>query len=283
MTTPKVSIIIPAYNEQKNILRLLKSIRRQTYSSIESIVVDDGSNDNTVKISKKLATKVFARSHAERSVQRNFGASRATGSFFLFLDADMELSPGVVKSCVDNINNYGALIIPEMTVGKGLVAKIRKFERSMYMGDALIEVARFFPKKIFDEFEGYDVNLTGAEDYDLPKRVSKKYKIGWAKEYLYHHEAGLTLMRQMKKKFYYAKNSALYAQKHPDLISKQGILILRKAYIRNWRKFLTNPLLGLALIGMRALETISAALGFLIAVGPLDFVKTFLNMFRYLK
>ncbi|MBI3397173.1 glycosyltransferase family 2 protein [Candidatus Woesebacteria bacterium] len=276
----EVSVIIPNYNSEKHIGRLVKSVKNQTVKC-EIIVVDDGSVDKTVEIAKKFADKVFPREHKERSIQRNFGASKASGKYLLFLDSDMELTSGVVESCLKNINGFGALIIPERTVGVGFMARIRKFEREMYMGDPTVEVARFFPKKIFNEFGGYDTKLTGAEDYDLPKRVSNKYRIGWAKEYILHHETGLTLSKQLKKKYYYAQHSALYVEKHPDLISKQGILIFRKAYLKNWTRFFEHPILGVSLLLIRFLESISAILGFISSVGLTGFVKTFFKMIKY--
>lgn len=261
-----VSAIVPTFNEEENIERLLTSIEGQSYRNIEIIVVDDGSTDQTVKISLKHTRKVFSRKHAERSVQRNFGASVAKGKYLLFLDADMELSSDVVKSCLENIDGHKTLIIPEKTIGKGFVATVRKFEREMYMGDPTIEVARFFEKRAFDEFGGYDERLTGTEDYDLPKRISTKYTIGWANEYLFHHETGLTLFKQLKKKFYYASKSALYVKKHPDLVATQGNMLFRKAYFRSWRKFVKNPALGISFIFVRALEQIAALAGFISAL-----------------
>ena len=47
---PKVSVIIPAYNAEKNICRCLDSVFNQTYKRLEILVVDDGSKDNTAKI-----------------------------------------------------------------------------------------------------------------------------------------------------------------------------------------------------------------------------------------
>lgn len=262
-----ISIIIPAFNEEKNIARLLISIRNQSYKKIESIVVDDGSSDNTVLIAKKYATKVYERKHAERSIQRNFGASKAKGKYFLFLDADMELTPGVVASCVQKMKqDFKALIISEKTTGTGFIATIRKFEREMYQGDINVEVARFIDKDVFNEFSGYDPRLTGPEDYDLPYRISKKYKIGRISEYLLHHESSLSFFKLLKKRFYYASRGAYYVEKHPELIFKQGILIFRAAYIRNWRKFLQKPLIGLAFIFVRSFETVAAGLGFIKAL-----------------
>lgn len=282
MSKQLVSIIIPTYNEANNIERLLKSIKNQTYQKIESIVVDDASTDETVKLAKKLATKVYPRKHAERSIQRNFGVSKSSGSYVLILDADMELSPKVVEDCMDTIikSDHKALVIPEKTVGDSFMSRIRSFEREMYIGDATYEVARFFEKKTFNEVGGYDEEITGAEDYDLPYRISKKYTIGRVNEWIYHHETQLTLFKQLKKKYYYAGRSANYAQKHPELVAKQGNMLFRMAYVRNWRKFLVHPFLGFSFIFIRSLEASAAVLGYISVVGFKGFVKTLIKMFN---
>src|SRR5260221_11101716 len=90
MASLLVSIIIPAWNEEKNISRLLESINNQSYKGVETIVVDDGSTDKTAEIAKKLGARVFKRKRNERSIERNFGASKAVGVYLVFLDADME-------------------------------------------------------------------------------------------------------------------------------------------------------------------------------------------------
>jgi len=116
---PLVSVIIPAYNEEKVIEGLIDSIKKQSHKRIETIVVDDASVDKTVEIAKKFTKLVFTRRHAERSVQRNYGASKAGGEYFLFLDADMELTSDVVKECVELATKnakIGAIVIPEESV-----------------------------------------------------------------------------------------------------------------------------------------------------------------------
>lgn len=274
-----VSIIIPAFNEEKNIGRLLKSINNQTYKKIETIVVDDQSTDQTVFISKKLGARVYSRKHSERSSQRNFGAQKAKGKFFIFLDADMELEKDVVKDCIEVAKNkYKLLVIPERTVGNNFIAKIRNFEREMYMGDLTIEVARFFDNKVFFEFGGYDLKLTGPEDYDLPYRISKKYPIGRSHAYILHHEEDATFQRLLRKKYYYAEEGAVYAQKHPELITTQGNLLFRKAYLKNWKKFVLHPILGVSFLFVRTCEAIWAIAGYISAVGILQFIKTGVNI-----
>jgi len=277
-----VSIIIPAYNEEKCIGRLLSSIKNQTYPKIEVIVIDDASYDKTAEIAKKYTKNVYTRAHAERSIQRNFGAEKSKGKYLVFLDADMELTSRVIEDCVSLMqkSDFGALVIPEKTVGSGLIPEVRRFEREMYEGDSTIELARFFKRDIFFEFKGYDLNLTGPEDYDLPYRISKKYKIGRSIEYILHHEEGLTLSKLLKKKYYYANKGAVYAEKHPELIYTQGTIIFRKAYLRNWRNFVKKPVLGFTFLFVRLLETVWAVAGFISAVGLIKFLKTTLKLFK---
>lgn len=282
MKSPKVSVIITTKNEEKNIGRILQSIKNQSYKNIETVVVDNNSTDKTVEISKEFTSKVYIKG-PERSAQRNYGVKQSEGKYVLIVDADMELSDRVVESCLENIKTKKALIVPERTVGGGFMAEVRKFEREMYMGDSTIEVARFFPREVFLEFDGYDLNLTGTEDYDLPKRIMDKYgkeSIGWAKEWILHHESGLTLIKQLKKKYYYASKSALYAKKHPDLVSTQGNMLIRRAYFKNWKKFLQKPHLGIAFVFTKTFETAAAILGFINAVGVIEFIKTFFRMIK---
>lgn len=280
-----VSVIITTKNEEKNIERLLTSIKKQKYKTVEIVVVDNNSQDKTVDISKKYTKNVFTKG-PERSVQRNFGVSKSKGDYLLILDADMELTPNVISDCIKKILKYKALIIPEKTVGQGILAEVRKFEREMYMGDKSIEVARFFRRDVFLKLKGYDTELTGAEDYDLPKRIMDKYgddSIAWSKEWILHHETGLTLEKQLQKKFYYAKNSAAYAAKYPELVKTQGNMLLRKAYFKNWRKFLKKPFLASVFIFVRVLEAIAAIMGYISAVGFVGFIKTLQTLFKYEK
>ena len=73
-----VSIIIPTLNEEASLEICLKSIKKQTYKNLETIVVDNFSKDRTPEIAKKYTKLVFKKGN-ERSAQRNFGAKKAKG------------------------------------------------------------------------------------------------------------------------------------------------------------------------------------------------------------
>ncbi len=107
-----ISIIIPARNEEKRIGNLLKSLQNQSYKDFEVIVVDDNSSDNTKKIVEAYAIKINKdKKNLEQTAGIDiyyyklpegdwkgktaacfFGALKAKGDFFLFLDADIFLT-----------------------------------------------------------------------------------------------------------------------------------------------------------------------------------------------
>ena len=92
---PLVSVVIPAYNAEKTILTCLDSVRLQTYSELEIIVVNDGSTDRTVELLGSyqkeyplFQLRVFHQKNAGPSAARNFGIAESQGEFIAFLDSD---------------------------------------------------------------------------------------------------------------------------------------------------------------------------------------------------
>ena len=127
---PIVSIIIPTFNSEDTIRGCLQSIKDQTYPNIEVIIVDRYSVDETVKIAENFKEKILLK-NSERSAARNYGAAKANGSFVLFIDSDMELTPGVVEECVAACLSRGteAAIIQEEPVVEGFLSEFRKIEK----------------------------------------------------------------------------------------------------------------------------------------------------------
>jgi len=249
-----VSIIIPTYNSEGTIEVCLRSIKKQTYTNIEIIVVDNYSDDRTVEIAKVYGARVLFKG-PERSAQRNFGAKHAHGKYLLFIDSDMELTPKVVEECVRCIlKGYDAIIIPEITVGKGYWAKVRALERAAYIGNTLFEAARFFKREVFEKLGGYDETLTGPEDYDLQARLEKAhYRVGYIAAYIIHHEGKVRLLPYLRKRLYYSRSLKRYAKKHPERAKQQLGLIRATIYLKVLRK---NPRVGIGVFLLKGLEYI---------------------------
>ena len=263
-----VSIIITTKNEQEVLENLLKSISKQTYKKIQTIVVDNKSTDKTKEIAKKYTKSVY-NFGPERSAQRNYGVKKAKGEYVLILDADMVLTKKVIESSVlamTKDKKFGGLVIPEKSFGKGFWARCKAFERQFYLGDENIEAARFFKKSIFKKFEGYDTKITGPEDWDLPLRMKKAgVKIGRVNEFILHNERKFSPLKSAKKKFYYALHSKEYLKRHPAMVFTQGNLFFRPSFYNNFPMMLKNPFLTAGFLSIKFLEMSAAGLGIAIS------------------
>jgi glycosyltransferase involved in cell wall biosynthesis len=259
-----VSVIVPTRNSARTLETCLKSVRSQLYSPTELVVVDNGSTDETLEIAGRHAD-VVESCGPERSAQRNRGAQIAHGDYLLFVDSDMALSSGVVNDCVEAIGLSGApaVVIPEVSVGEGFLARCRALERSCYAGDNDIEAARFFTRQAFDASGGFDENLTGPEDWDLSIRIAGGSHFPRAASRISHDEGRLRLGDVLAKKRYYAASSLYYWRKHGRSTLGQANLVFRPAFLRNWRRLLRHPVLTFGFLSLKGLEAAAGISGIL--------------------
>ncbi len=265
----KVSAIVTTKNEERNIERCLRSLKSQTYKDLEIIVVDNWSSDRTKKIALGYTKKVYDKG-PERSAQRNFGASKSTGKWIFFIDADMELSRNVVSECVEVIkgqNKIGGVIIPEISIGEKFWERVKAFERSFYnlQGDVYTDAARFINKEAFNKVGGFDPKITGPEDWDLPESLKKKgYTIQRIQAPIFHYENIPNLATLAKKKYYYGLRAHTYIEKQKiSAVSPKTVYFLRPVFYKNWKRMVRHPLLSVSMIGMLSVETFSGGIGYL--------------------
>lgn len=88
-----VSVIITLYNKEKYIEKCLRSIQSQTYTNFEVLIINDGSTDNSLQVSKQVIAKdnrfkVITQKNAGLSVARNHGIDLAKGENVVFIDGD---------------------------------------------------------------------------------------------------------------------------------------------------------------------------------------------------
>lgn len=109
----KISVIVPTYNEEKDILSCLASLKEQSVGDFEVIVVDDGSTDNTVPIitNSKFQIpnlKLLEQEHRGAGAARNLGAKGAEGEILVFVDADMTFDPKFLQNLVRPVEHKTA-------------------------------------------------------------------------------------------------------------------------------------------------------------------------------
>ncbi|NJE06098.1 glycosyltransferase family 2 protein [Thermococcus sp. M36] len=100
---PRVSVIIPAYNEGERVLKAINSALAQDYPDFEVIVIDDGSEDDTFELASSVKDprlKVYSKEHGGKAKALNFGLSKASGEIVVTTDADSYLERDAVKELV---------------------------------------------------------------------------------------------------------------------------------------------------------------------------------------
>ncbi len=257
-----VSVIISTKNSSKTLVRCLNSIIDQSYRQIEILIIDNNSSDNTKVISKKYNIKVFNHGF-ERSSQRNFGAKLAKGNYLYFVDSDFILNKKVITECIYKIKDYDAIVVhnsPDIRIS--WIAKIRKFEVDMYKYDLTYSAARFFKKNVFFDIGGYNEKLIAGEDYDLQNKLNKKeYKTGFIESENLHIGEPRSLLKHMLKYYYYGKDFVNYKE-YNNLESKKQLSFIRLPYLKNWKKFIFHPGLGICFLCYHTIKFIFGGLGY---------------------
>lgn len=177
-TTPVLSIVIPAFNEQKylpsTLIALNRAIRHVAVE-VEIIVVDNQSTDRTAEIAATSAT-VIQETKPNIGAARNRGARATSGEYILFIDADVTVSEYALEIAWNAISKRGLV-----AGGLGALYEPRHLVTWMFCaywdwrrlkGAPCQGVAQFFRKDLFVDLGGYREDIYMAEDVDLYRRAA---------------------------------------------------------------------------------------------------------------
>lgn len=197
-----VTVIVPAYNEEKTLDKCLSSIKEQTYSPIELIVIDDGSKDLTPVIAEKYADVFIEQKHQGPGVARNLASKKAKGEILVFIDADMYLDKDYIKNItlplvrglaksaytkdeyvVNNNNIWVKCYLFDNNI-KGDLKNIENKNQSSYF--------RAILKEYFLKVGGFDFQM-GYNDDKLKNLNIKSFLAKNAKSYHYNPETLLDI------------------------------------------------------------------------------------------
>jgi glycosyltransferase involved in cell wall biosynthesis len=216
-----ISIIIPTYNEEKYLLKLLESIKKQTYKEYELIVADNDSKDNTKKIAKKYGCKIIKGGYPGKA--RNLGANNAKYNL-LFIDADVVLQDkNILKIFLRRAKKFDIATCKIKPISGNFFHKAYYFFKNYsnkYLWINKKHVSGqflFVKKKIFEKVKGYDESLYLAEEHDLAERIYKKGgKIGFFMDlYVLNSVRRITKEGFLKQTF-----KTLYSEFHRAFIGK---------------------------------------------------------------
>ena len=175
----KISIIIPALNEETMLPRLLDSIKAQDFKDYEIIVSDAHSKDRTREIALEYGCRVV--DGGLPAAGRNAGAAVAQGEFLFFLDADVVLPQGFIRNVYNEmqdryfdlatceirpLSDYRLDRVLHRMINLAVILNLRTDPKAL--GFCI-----FVTKRLFQRVDGFDETIRVAEDNDFVKRASE--------------------------------------------------------------------------------------------------------------
>ncbi len=182
---PKVSVVVPAYNESEFIEPTLKSLLNQTYKNFEIIVVDNNSTDNTGEVARRFGAKVLREHVAGVSATRQAGFFAAKGEIIVSTDADTVVPENWIARIVEeyeknkNLSGFGGLNLlysgplTARTAGRFISPLFWRFDKLVAGGWNLIGFNMSARKSAFLKIGGFDPTLKMGEDIDLSQKLRK--------------------------------------------------------------------------------------------------------------
>ncbi|TAN13693.1 MAG: glycosyltransferase [Chitinophagaceae bacterium] len=211
----RISVIIPAYNEEKNITDLVQMLLRQSGNGVDQVMVVDGhSNDGSLQVARKAGAQVLISPQKGRAAQMNYGALKATGDMLYFVHADVRIHPDFaqdIKYAVSRGYDLGCYRF--VFDSKKLLLKINSwFTRLPFLWCRGGDQTLFVKKEVFNALSGFRADYQIMEDYDFIERAQKDYRFAiipknvvvsarkyQTNSYLRVQHANYTIMRMWKQ------------------------------------------------------------------------------------
>ena len=208
-TNPTISIIMPCYNESARIAESVSSVFSQTFPSLELIVVDDGSKDDSLKVLEELSRehdglRFISQPNKGAGPARNRGLKEARGRYIAFLDADDSWHPECLVKLHSRLESSPDAVLAYCGwQNKGLSEnKCKPFVPPDYEQPDKIETllrgcrwpihAALTRRSTIEAVGGFNEHWTSCMDYDLWLHIASFNKIVRVPEVLayYHHHTG---------------------------------------------------------------------------------------------
>ena len=188
-----ISVIIPCFNQGRFLNDAIQSVLEQNWRHIEIVVVNDGSTDDTKKVTENLGGVILIhQSHRGLSAARNTGLKASRGKYIVFLDADDMLLPGALTVGVQALTRHpewafvsGALNYVDVDgrpVGRMATPDYQgsdQYEALLSGTEAIVAPATvLYRREVLDDIGGFDPALSACADLDLYLRIAHKYPTG---------------------------------------------------------------------------------------------------------
>ena len=233
---PLVTMIVPAYNEEKAIGKTVDALLRLSYVNKEIIIVDDGSTDRTLEIARSYAKgdviKVLTKPNGGKWDSLNTGIKAANGEFIVCIDADTLLDQNAIQHLVKHFKDpdIGA-VAGNVKVGNrsGLITKLQALEYIVGINLHRRSEAHFrnvtvvpgpigaFRASLLEEIGLFEGD-TFAEDADVTLKILKAgYKTVFEARAFGYTEAPNSMISLAKQRYRWYRGSLQCLSKHKDM------------------------------------------------------------------
>jgi len=237
--TPLVTVIVPAYNEEKAIGKTVDALLELSYVNKEIIIVDDGSTDGTFEVAKRYAkngfTRVVTKPNSGKWDALNTGIEVAKGEFIVCIDADTLLDPNAIQHLIKHFSDPNiAAVAGNVKVGNrsGLLTKLQALEYVVGINlhrrsEANLQNVTVVPGPI-GAFRASVLNEIGlfegdtfAEDADITLKILRAgYKTVFEARAIGYTEAPTSMTSLAKQRYRWYRGSLQVLSKHKDMTFK---------------------------------------------------------------
>ena len=235
---PKVSIIVPAYNEAIHVVRNVQNLLKCDYPDFEIVFVDDGSADNTYSLVNEAfkdctLVRPFTKPNGGKSTALNFGIERAEGEILVCIDADTQLQTDAVSQLVSSFTEENVAAVAGNVKAGNEVNFISKWQSIEYITSQNFDRRAFdlmnaitvipgaigaFRKDAIRKTGGFSTD-TLAEDCDLTiKLLRLGYKVKYNDKAIAYTEVPETIKMFMKQRFRWSFGIMQNMWKHRDTL-----------------------------------------------------------------
>jgi GT2 family glycosyltransferase len=175
----RVSVVTPTLNPGDRLVRCLESVAAQTYPDLEHVVVDGGSDDDTIRLLQRSGVHFVTESDGGQTEALNKGFALADGALLTWLNADDVLLPGAAAAAVEAVQAdpaiglvYGDCVVREVDAKSFRVRPPRRLRlETRDAGNVLCQPGTFFTRTTLELAGGLDESFELAMDYDLWLRM----------------------------------------------------------------------------------------------------------------
>ncbi len=279
---PRVSVLIPAYNEEVGIVKTIRSVLKTNYPDLEVIVINDGSTDNTHQLVSDYIESYQAKStdpaaliyiqleNGGKARALNHGLQQATGDIIITIDADSVMDNQAIDAMVKAFNQpfvgavAGNVIVGNRNKPIELLQQLEYlygffFRRADSVFNSVYIIggaAAAYRKSVLDDVGGFDENLI-TEDIEMSMRIlAAGYKTRYAPDAVVYTEGPTTWSSLSKQRLRWKFGRLLTFIKHKQLFFSGHY---------NHKKYLSWMLLPVALYAELLLLLEGVLLGALFA------------------